>query len=201
MHHYFRNWHGRVYTVGLVAIALFTVHALASLIFDIIGLAPSSPQWAAVLILGGFLALAGTAVGLQSLNSSPQRLTGLVSGASSMALLGTYSVRELMGQRASWALVGAGMGLIIGGTLGFWTARRQGFCQVAIALISSLCTYGTAFGLSTWTIAAVTTQHWGLALGLGLATGFYLWLTQRALKWTYHQWQHGLKQPPSAIWF
>ena len=127
MHHYFRNWHGRVYTVGLVAIALFTIHALASLIFDIIGLAPSSPQWAAVLFLCGFLALAGTAVGLQSLNSSPQRLTGLVSGASSMALLGTYSVRELMGQRASWALVGAGMGLIIGGTLGFWTARRQGF--------------------------------------------------------------------------
>ena len=201
MHHYFRNWHVRVYTVGLVAIALFTVHALASLIFDIIGLAPSSPQWGAVLILGGLLALAGTAMGLQSLNSIPQRLTGIISGASSTALLGIYSIGELMGQQASWALVGAAMGAIIGGTLGFWTVRRHGFCRVAIALISSLCTYGTAFGLSTWTLAAMTTQHWGLALGLGLVTGFYLWLTQRALKWTYHQWQWGLKQPPSAIWF
>lgn len=97
----------RVYTVGLVAIALFTIHALASLIFDIIGLAPSSPQWGAVLILGGLLALAGTAMGVQSLNYIPQRLTGLVGGASSMALLGTYSVRALMGQQAGrwWALV------------------------------------------------------------------------------------------------
>lgn len=100
-----------------------------------------------------------------------------------------------------WVLVGAVMELIIGGALGFWTAHRQGFCQIALALISSLCTYGTAFGLSSWTMAAITTQHWGLGVGMGILTSFYLWLTQRSLKWTYHQWQSAIKHHAPVVWF
>ncbi|MBE9070376.1 hypothetical protein IQ260_27410, partial [Leptolyngbya cf. ectocarpi LEGE 11479] len=78
-------------TVGLAAIALFTFHAVSSLVFSVIDLAPSSPLWGLTLTLAGFLAVAGAAVGLQSLKILPQWLTGLGSGAASGALLCFYS--------------------------------------------------------------------------------------------------------------
>ena len=191
-----RTWPLKLYTVGLGAIALFTGHAISSLIFSVLGLSPNSPKWGLVIILSSFLALAGAAVGLQSLaslNNRLQRLTGLVKGATSISILGFYSVGQLSGQQAPWAITGAVAGLIIGGGLGFWTAHRQGFEQIAISLISSLCAYGVAFGLSCWTLAAIDVQQWGLAWGLGLLTGFYLWLTQRALRWVYRQWRCEIK--------
>lgn len=176
-------------TISLAAIALFTVHAISSLVFSVLGLAPSSPNWGLTLTLGGFLAVAGAAVGLQTLKILPQRLTGLLSGASSGALLCFYSFGQLSGQAVLWAITGAVVGLVAGGGLGYWSASKPGFWRVAIALVSTLCAYGFAFGLGTWTLAAVKVQHWGLVLGLGGLTFIYLWFTQRALEWTYRQWQ------------
>ncbi len=188
-----RYWQPAVYTLGLIAIALFTFHALSSLVFSVVDLAPGNPKWSLTLTLGGFLAVAGIAVGLQPYQQIPQRLTGLVSGAFSMALLLFYSIGQLSGQQPTWAISGAIVGLIIGGSLGTWSANRRGFWQGAIAIMSSLCAYGAAFGLSTWTLAAVKVQRWDLALGLGLLTGLYLWFTQRALRWTYRQWRWTIK--------
>ena len=72
-------------------------------------------------------------------------------------------------------------GLALGGGLGLWASKKQErrVWQAAIALTSGLCAYGMAFGLGTWTLAAGSTQRWLLALGLGVLTGLYLWLTQR----------------------
>ncbi|MEO0394788.1 MAG: hypothetical protein AAF243_02235 [Cyanobacteria bacterium P01_A01_bin.137] len=166
--------------VGLVAIALFTAHALSSLVFAVLGLAPSSPQWGLALTLGSFLAVAGAAAGLQS------RLARLISGAFSVALLGFYTAGQLTGQQASWAITGAVIGLVVGGGLGFASGSR--FWRVAISLISSLCAYGAAFGFGSWALAAIGVQRWGLALGLGLLTGLYLWFTRQALEMAYRQW-------------
>ena len=182
----YRNWQVTLYTLGLAAIALFTFHAISSLVFSVLGLAPSSPQWGLALTLGGFLAVAGAAVGLQSLKRLPQRLTGLISGASSVAILGFYSFGQLSGQETTWAITGAVVGLLAGGGLGVWTVRGHG---CAIALISSLCAYGAAFGLGAWTLTAISVERWGLAIGLGVLTGLYLWFTQRGLQMVYCQWR------------
>ena len=37
--------------------------------------------------------------------------------------------------------------------------------------------------------AALGTARWGLAIPLAMATGLYLWLTQRVLVWVYRQWR------------
>ncbi|MEO1507367.1 MAG: hypothetical protein AAFU84_06945 [Cyanobacteria bacterium J06633_23] len=183
MRGYFLRCRGAISVIGLVAIALFTVHALSSLVFAVLGLAPSSPQWGLALTLGSFLAIAGAAAGLPRL---PQRLARPISGAFSIALLGFYTVGQLTGQQASWAITGAVLGLVVGGGLGF--ASGSGFWRVAIALTSSLCAYGAAFGFGSWALAAIGVQRWGLALGLGLLTGLYLWFTRQALGMAYRKW-------------
>ncbi|MEA5464707.1 hypothetical protein [Leptothoe sp. PORK10 BA2] len=179
---YSLRWPAVVPRVGLIAIALFSFHAISSLVFSVIDLAPSSPKWGLALTLWGFLAVAGAAAGLGSLRSlgkNAQRLTGLASGAASVAILGFYTLGQLTGQQAQWAIVGAVLGCLVGGGLGI--TQRVGFWRVAIAITSGLCAYGTAFGLGTWALAAVTVQRWELVLLMGLGTGLYLWLTRRAL--------------------
>ena len=65
MDRYYQNWQVKTYTAGLAAIALFTFHAISSLVFSVVGLAPSHPNWGLALTLGGFLSVAGAAAGLQ----------------------------------------------------------------------------------------------------------------------------------------
>ena len=168
-----------LYMAGLGAIALFAGHAISSLVFSVLNLAPSSPNWSLGLILGSFLAVAGAASGLRSW--LPPRLASVASGAASMAVLGFYSMGQLGGKQAQWAIAGAVGGRALGGGLGLWASKKheRRFWQAAIALTSGLCAYGMAFGRGTWTLAAVSTQRWLLALGLGVLTGLYLWLTQR----------------------
>lgn len=188
---YFFRWQAMLCNTGLIAIALFSFHAISSLVFSVVGLAPSSPKWGLALTLGGFLAVAGTAAGLRSLPSlgtMGQHLTGLISGAASVAILGFYTLGQLTGQQAQWAITGAVIGCLVGGKLGIARARVW---QVAIALTSGLCAYGVAFGLGTWALAAIMVQRWTLVLGLGLGTGLYLWLTRRALGMAWRHWRHG----------
>lgn len=182
-----------VHGVGLIAIALFPCHAISSLVFSVLDLAPSSPYWGLALALGGSLAMAGAAAGVQSLmphHPRTQRLTGLVSGLLSGAILGFYTLGQLTGQQAQWAVVGAVVGGIAGGRVGL--ARRNRFGPAAIALTSGLCAYGTAFGCGTWAMAAAAVQRWDLALGLGLITGIYLWFTRRVLGMAWRYWRHGV---------
>lgn len=171
----------------LIAIALFTFHAISSLVFGVLGLAPSSPKWGLALTLSGFLAFSGAATGLHAMTPLPPRLTGLISGASSLAILGFYSCGQLSDQDPQWAFIGAIAGGVIGAGLGFWAVRRKGFWQSAIALCGSLCAYGAAFGFGTWVLAAITVGRWDIAIGMGLLTGLYLWFTRRALGWAYRQ--------------
>lgn len=178
----------RWYAIGLGAIALLTCHALSSLALTILVLAPSSPQWGTGLSLGGLFIVSGTTIGIQSWqlhNKTVRKLATSISDSSSMALLGCYGADQIGGQQA--AILGTAVGLIAGGGFGWWNRNSLG--RVILNLISSLCAYGAAFILSGWTIAALTSQRWGIAFALGLLSGLYLWITQRVLQWTYHQWQ------------
>ena len=175
------------YIPFLVAIALFSFHAISSLVFAVIGLAPSSAKWSLAPLLGGFLTVAGAAIGLHSFKRFPKRLTGSISGASSLAIIGFYSFGQLSDQDPVMAFTGAAVGGVIGAGLGFWSARRSGFWPSAIALCASLCAYGAAFGFSTWVFAAITVGRWEIAIPLGILTGLYLWFTRRALALAYRQ--------------
>ncbi|MEO0542020.1 MAG: hypothetical protein AAFZ80_14315, partial [Cyanobacteria bacterium P01_A01_bin.105] len=173
--------------------------AVSSLLFSVVGLAPSSPTWNLALLLGGMLAVSGGGISLQTFRL-PLRLrqvAGILSGAASGAVLGFYTLGQLSGQVMQWALVGAASGGALGGCLALWAyggvkvgAWRRA-CGLAIAISSSLCTYGIAFGLGTWMFAAISTARWELAIPLAMATGLYLWLTQRVLTWVYRQWRKG----------
>lgn len=183
------RWQAFLRTTGLIAIALFTFHAVSSLVFSVVDLSPSSPKWELGLTLGGFLATAGIAVGLQSIQVAPPRLTGMVSGATSIGVLLFYSFGQMADQSLTWAITGAVVGFILGAGLGVWSGGRPGFWQVAIAVASTLCAYGMAFGLGTWTLAAISAGRWLLSIGLGSLTCLYLWFTRRSLAWIFHQWR------------
>ncbi|MEO1592516.1 MAG: hypothetical protein AAFU71_14680 [Cyanobacteria bacterium J06632_22] len=183
--------------LGLLAMALYTFHGISALLFSVLGLAPSSPTWNLVLLLGGMLAVSGIAISLQTfrLPLGLRQAAGVLSGASSGAVLGFYTLGQLSGQVALWAFVGAAVGGSLLGSLALWAygsaqvgAWRR-FFGLAIAVSSSLCTYAMAFGIGTWMFAALSTTRWVLAIPLGLATGLYLWLTQRVLVWVYRQWR------------
>ena len=185
MGHYYRHFlRHQGWYVLLAAIALFAFHAVSTLVFSVLGLSPSSSQWGLALVLGSFLALAGGAAGLRS-KRLPPRLTSMVSGALSFAVLGFFSAGQLGAQAPKWAVIGAVIGGAIGAIIGFCTARRSGFWQSAIALCGGLCAYGAAFGFGTWMFAAITVNRWMLAGVMGLLTGLYLWFTRRALGWSY----------------
>lgn len=181
------GWSTLGQSLGLGAIALFAFHAISTLLFAVLGLAPSSPNWPFVLILAGALAIAGAAAGLQTFMLSPRlhRLMGIASGTASGVILGFFTIGQLSGKQAQWAIGGAIAGGVFLGALAGWADGRAGrrFWGRAIASISIVCAYGAAFGLGSWGIAAVSTGRWGLAILLGLLTGLYLWLTKRSLGW------------------
>ncbi|MEM6254295.1 MAG: hypothetical protein AAF821_15360 [Cyanobacteria bacterium P01_D01_bin.156] len=186
-----QHWYSanKLRSLGLVAIICCSFHALSSLVLTTLVLAPSSPEWRVVLLLGSLFTIAGAAVGAQSFqpaNKHVQWWASLLSGASSIALMGGYSAGQLWGQQA--ALLGTTIGCSLGGGLGILTFNHRGWVRIALILLGSLCAYGSAFGFSAWAIAAMAAQRWSIALGLGMVSGLYLWITQRSLKWTYHQW-------------
>ena len=181
----------------LLAVAVYTLHASITLLFSVLGLAPSSPTWNLALLLAGMLAISGLAVGLQTFRLPLQlrQVAGVISGAAAGAVLGFYTAGQLSGKSALWAFVGAAAGGTVLGSVALWAYGRhkvgawRRFFGLAIALASSLCTYAMAFGLGAWMFAALGTARWGLAIPLAMATGLYLWLTQRVLVWVYRQWR------------
>ena len=158
MGHYYRHFlRHQGWYVLLAAIALFAFHAVSTLVFSVLGLSPSSSQWGLALVLGSFLALAGGAAGLRS-KRLPPRLTSMVSGALSFAVLGFFSAGQLGAQAPKWAVIGAVIGGAIGAIIGFCTARRSGFWALS-----------TSWGLRAW--QKRRRQHLSTRSGPSAATG------------------------------
>ena len=189
--------------VGLAVIALPTVHIVSTLLFAVLGLAPSSSRWSLSLTFAGVLAVIGFAIGLQSklvrlqqrskVTDTLQVLVGTVSGVASGALLGFFIGGQLGKQQTLWAVVGLAIGAVGFGSLAMWAYRKQvrnkgrrgfrfaSFCCSALSLVGGLCAYGLAFGLGAWAWMAIGTGRIGLAVLLGLLTALYLWCTRQAI--------------------
>ncbi|MEL7359670.1 MAG: hypothetical protein AAFN40_24450 [Cyanobacteria bacterium J06560_6] len=190
--------------IGITTIALLAFHALSTLLFAVLGLAPGHNRWPLLLTFAGVLAVAGMAVGIQRYAKKAwvSRLLGTVSGGFSGAVLGFFVGGQWGNQQARWAFLGLTVGGLLLGLLAFWAyrngrARRRmwadfwaNFLGSAIALISSLCAYTLAFGLAAWVWMALSTDRFGLVVLLSPLAVFYLWCARQGLKvcWQYWRW-------------
>lgn len=174
------------HTLALWAIAIGTIHAITTLLFNVLGLAPSSDNWFAVPLLASFLACGSTAVALQSWvwQQPLHGLLGTASGAAAGAVVGFFLAAELIEQ--NWTV--AGLGLCAGAVFVGFIAQvvyraqpRYSLWAQAIALVSGLCGYGLAFGLAAWALAAFDTGRLGLAVILGGLSVLYLFSVRRSL--------------------
>ncbi len=179
---------------GLCFAVLFAFHALSVLMFAVIGLVPSSPNWSKGLILAGVLAIAAITLCLQSLTArqSLYRSLGTISSAASGAVLGVFVSGRINGQQLSWAVAGLIIGGLLFGAVAFWSygvrkSESRRLVGGAIALINGLCAYALAFGLGSWFFAALTANSWILASILGIATFLSLLATRRSLS-VFVQW-------------
>lgn len=179
---------------GLGAVALFAFHVVSTLLFAVLGIAPSSPNWPFVPVLGGALAIAGAGVGVLSFKLSwvGNWVGGVVTAAASGAVMGFFGGGQLTGLGLQWAIVGAVGGSIALGLIGSWAfshkpGKMRRFLQMAIALMGGFCAYGVAFGLGAWTLAAVLTRQCLLAVLLGPFSLLFFGLTKRAIAWVYWQ--------------
>lgn len=191
--------------LGLGLVALVAIHAVSVLLFSVLGLAISSPNWPFVPTLGGVLAIATGAVAVQSFGYSRQqqrrrwfmyRISGVLSGAASGAVLGFFYVGSWQGNHIVWAFGGLAVGSLL---LGFLAAlvygkqesqgdlaratRRHAVVRwmgVAIALTSSICAYGLAYGLGAWAWSALNTGRLGLAIVLAGLSLLSLWCVRRS---------------------
>ena len=182
------KWHLLGHLLGLSAIALLTAHALSTLFFAVIGLAPSSPNWPLAVLFASFLSLSGATVGLKNVKSIhriSQPIT-ILGSFSAGAILGLFTLGQLSDQDTTWAAVGLVVGGIGFGAIAKWAHSRQEtmgklFWKRAIALIQGLCAYTLASGFGIWTWAALTASRPLLAILTGLIALLYLWFTRRAI--------------------
>ena len=190
-----------IYWIGLGAVGVLTFHAISTLLLAVLGVAPRGENRTLLLALAGVLAISGAAVGIQSYchgveHNLAYRILGTISGGTSGAVLGFFVGGQLGDQKARWANAGLIIGALLLSSLAGWAYRHSAtaetnaatsrasfwkiFLSSAIALISSLCAYCLAFGLSAWTLMALSVGQTGLAGPLSLAALLYLWFTRRA---------------------
>lgn len=191
--------------LGLGLVALVAIHAVSTLLFSVLGLSISSPSWPFVPRLAGVLAIATGAITVQSFSYSRQqqcrrlimyRISGLLSGLASGAVLGFFYVGSWKGNHIVWAFGGLAAGSVLLGLLAVLVYGAQDrkedlvrvtrrtivfrWLGVAIALTSSICAYGFAYGLGAWAWSALHTGRLGLAIVLGGLSLLSLWCVRRS---------------------
>ena len=141
----------------------------------------------------------------QPVQSLAYRTAGLLSGAASGAVIGFFYVGSWKDNQIGWAFGGLAMGSVLLGLLAALTygphrradshihshkgslssgnARLSAirwWSGLAIALTSSICAYGLAYGLGAWAWNALTVGRFGLAVVLGLLSVLSLWCVRRS---------------------
>lgn len=165
--------------VCLSAIVLLVIwgvgHAHARLIFGSLGQTPEDKAWSYVLVLYGFLSLAGIVAAVAKVSPTLSRWAEILSAAMTGALGGFFYAGSAANNNAQSAIAGAIAGAVLLCCLSVWMrARWMGLAIAAAGLINQ---YGAAFLIAANASAFLSTRQllWGILLTL--ASLIYVWLT------------------------
>lgn len=179
--------------LSLVAVTFITIilvfHAASQMIFGVIERTPQSPVWVYGIALSISLAIAGIACAAMSLTkrkSTLKRITTIISGASSGAILGFfYGGTAGGGKNPQIAIASAAIGAIIMAISSFYF--KKGFIPITLSVAGTIYSYGFAFLVGTRAIAYLSTQNiiWGF--GLSLLSLTYIGLTLISLRYAINE--------------
>lgn len=156
---------------------------VSTLVFWVLGIAPSSPNWAVLVALIVVLFTAGATIGSQRLDPTVAvgRTRATVSSALSGGLIGFYGAATVSGDRPGWTTAGTlllatGAGAVSNTAHRDATPVGEGTSLVRLVVLSfaSVAGYGAAFVAAAWTIFAIDAGRWLLACGLALASAIAL---------------------------
>ena len=176
--------------LSLIAVAFITTiivfHAVSQMIFGVIERTPESPVWVYGIALSISLAIAGiacTAMSLAKKKTIFKRISTILSGATSGAILGFfYGGTAAGGKNPQVAITSAVIGALIMAICSFYF--KKGFISITLPVAGTIYSYGFGFLIGTRAIAFLSTQNliWGFPLSfLSLA---YIGLTLISLRYT-----------------
>lgn len=170
-----------------VSVALLTFNAFSQMVFGALSKTPSDPSWSFIIALCISLAISGTSSAARAIlgkkSSIVGRITLIISGAASGALIGFFYGGITTNNNPKMAIVGAVLGgLIMAITLILRVGRR--LMAVAVAVAGAVSGYGLAFLLGAIAIANLSVQNllWGMIWGILSIT--YIALTMVSLNFT-----------------
>lgn len=171
-----------VWLLAMVGSGGLVANALARLIFAAIGQTPGEKAWTYVLVLYGFLALAG--LSMASVLLVRQRLLQrggeVVAGAAIGALTGFFYGGYWTANNSLIAILTA-IGLGVVGALAC-LLNQSGTRTLLLLTTGTITTYAFSFFIGARALALVVTDHWGAASAWGIVTLGALWLTFQGLK-------------------
>ena len=175
--------------VSLIAVAFITsilvFHAVSQMIFGVIERTPESPVWVYGIVLSISLAIAGiasTAMSLAKKKTIFKRITTIISGATSGAILGFFYGGTAAGKNPQVAITSAVIGALIMAICSFYF--KKGFIPIALSVAGTIYSYGFGFLVGTRAIAFLSTQNLIWGFGLSFLSLTYIGFTLISLRYT-----------------
>ena len=176
--------------LSLIAVAFITTiivfHAISQMIFGVIERTPESPVWVYGIALSMSLAMAGiacTAMSLAKKKTILKRITTIISGATSGAILGFfYGGTAAGGKNPQVAITFALIGALIMAISSFYF--KKGFIPITLSVAGTIYSYGFGFLVGTRAIAFLSTQNLIWGFGLTFLSLIYIGLTIISLRYT-----------------
>ncbi|RUT04816.1 hypothetical protein DSM106972_043850 [Dulcicalothrix desertica PCC 7102] len=142
-----------VLTIACV-VAIITFKAVSEMSFGVLGRTPEESAWSYSVALFVSLGIAGLCASLKRIikeNSIFYRLTTIISGAASGALLGFYYGGSSQGNNPQIAVISAVFASLVMAFVCF--KFKTGFVRVVVAVTGCITNYGFAFLLSSLAFA------------------------------------------------
>ncbi|MGV0028518.1 pentapeptide repeat-containing protein [Phormidesmis priestleyi] len=167
-------------------IILLVGNAVTRLAFGSLGQIPGSRAWSYVVLLHGFLSVAGVASALSAIGQKSlkvdrfTKLTGILSATLTGGLMGFFYGGSSTNNNAEVATIGAIAGAILMLLISVFV--RQVGIRIAIAAAGFTNAYGAAFLLSATASSFLSTRHFAWGIFFTVTSLLYIWLTLISLK-------------------
>ncbi|MGB3758647.1 MAG: pentapeptide repeat-containing protein [Rivularia sp. (in: cyanobacteria)] len=176
--------------LSLTSVTFITIiiafHAVSQMVFGVIERTPESPVWVYGIALSISLAIAGiacTAMSLAKSKSIFKRISTILSGATSGAILGFfYGGTAAGGKNPQVAIASAVIGGLIMGISCFYF--KKGFIPITLSVAGKIYSYGFGFLVGTRAIAFLSTQNLIWGFGLSFLSLTYIGFTLISLRYT-----------------